>query len=293
MPASTGIVLTGATGFLGRRVLRRLLVADVAVLAIHRPSSPARSGADATEQLSWHRSDHLLPDAFLKKHTTIVVIHAATSYGRQGQSIADVTETNLLLPLRVMDQLNRRGIEYDFINFGTSIPALTNVYSFSKHQFAQWLRLLADANTTLRALNLVFHYVYGADETGPKFSARLIDACRNRDAEFPMTSGTQSRDFIHVDDAADAVLAVLKNRMRIPLGYTAMDVGTGRATLLKDFAESAIRISGAPTVAQYDRLPPRHGEPSVLVANTTPLTQLGWVARIDVETGLRSIFREH
>jgi GDP-4-dehydro-6-deoxy-D-mannose reductase len=105
-----------------------------------------------------------------------------------------------------------------------------------------------------------------------------------------MTQGTQVRDFIHVNEAAAAVLEVLKRRTQIPYGFTSVDVGTGTGTSLRSFAEAAVRISGAPTRLQFGSLPSRTSEPPELVANTGPLERLGWSSGVDIERGLKSVF---
>lgn len=293
MVATRGVLLTGASGFLGRQVLARLLDAGFAVLATYRPCSLKRPPVTANGRLVWYPTDQALPAQFLGDYGLSAIIHAATSYGHDGQGLAGIAEANVLLPLRIIDQLNVRGIGCDFINFGTSIPACTNAYALTKAHFVDSLRLLADERAEWRAINLVFHYIYGADEIGSKFSAGLIAACRNRDAVFRMTEGTQARDFLYVHDAADAAMAVLQSRTQLPFGFTAMDVGTGKATSLKEFAESVIRISRAPTKPDYGAIRPRACEPPVLVADTAPLARLGWRARTDIETGLRLVFKEN
>jgi len=290
MMESKGVLLTGATGFVGRHVLQRLRAEGFVTLALRRSSSPRQPDEEAGGLVRWLEADERLPRDFLEEHGVAAVIHAATAYTWAGVSLGGIANANLLLPLRIVDQLLECGMECDFINCGTCIPAHTNAYALSKRQFVEWLTLVAANQTRWRAVNLVLYYVYGGDEVGPNFSASLIAACRARAAEFLMTQGTQVRDFIHVTEAAAAVVEVLKQRSRIPYGFTSLDVGTGTGTSLRAFAEAAVRISGAPTRLRVGSLPPRTAEPPELVADTGPLDRLGWRSGVDVESGLKSVF---
>jgi UDP-glucose 4-epimerase len=80
--------------------------------------------------------------------------------------------------------------------------------------------------------------------------------------DYPTADGTAVRDYIHVDDIADAHVRALD----IPLaGAVALNLGSGIGHSVRQVIEAARRVTGHPVPAA-DR-PRRPGDPPVLVAS--------------------------
>lgn len=67
--------------------------------------------------------------------------------------------------------------------------------------------------------------------------------------------GDQSRDFIGVGDVVTAMLAAMRH---VSIAAPVLNVCTGRATTVRELAEIAAKICGAP--ARFDHAPPRRGD---------------------------------
>ncbi|MFD3480531.1 NAD-dependent epimerase/dehydratase family protein [Streptomyces sp. NPDC058695] len=93
--------------------------------------------------------------------------------------------------------------------------------------------------------------------------------------------GYQVRDFVHVDDIAEATLlaAVTERAHR-----TTLNVGTGRATSIRQVADLVRRYHpGAPVI----ETPRPQGDPLGACADITRMEKvLGWVPRVDIEDGV-------
>jgi GDP-L-fucose synthase len=97
-------------------------------------------------------------------------------------------------------------------------------------------------------------------------------------------TGTPRREFLHVDDCADACVFLLE-------GYDdagIVNIGVGDDVTIAEFAQTLARVIGWAGRFDYDRARP-DGTPRKLVA-TGRINALGWRARIGLEEGLRSAY---
>lgn len=98
-------------------------------------------------------------------------------------------------------------------------------------------------------------------------------------------TGKALREFLHVDDMADACLFVMKKE-----GHKDMvNVGSGLEVSIKQLAERICRVVGFEGEVEFDTSRP-DGTPRKLL-DTGRLTQLGWKARIHLDQGLESTYQ--
>jgi GDP-L-fucose synthase len=98
-------------------------------------------------------------------------------------------------------------------------------------------------------------------------------------------TGTPRREFLHVDDLADAAIFL----MRRYSGDGHINVGTGNDLTIRELAETIARIVGWQGEYRYDASKP-DGTPRKLV-DTTRLNALGWSARTGLEDGFRQTYQ--
>lgn len=97
-------------------------------------------------------------------------------------------------------------------------------------------------------------------------------------------TGRPRREFLHVDDLADACLFMMQH-------YSAeqpVNVGWGKDTTIRELAETIAGIVGFEGAIQFDPSKP-DGTPRKLL-DTSRLTALGWSPRIPLEAGIRSTY---
>lgn len=97
-------------------------------------------------------------------------------------------------------------------------------------------------------------------------------------------SGSPRREFLHVDDLADAILFLLK--VDNPPDW--VNVGRGDDISIKDFAEKVGAAVGFKGRITWDSSKP-DGTPRKLM-DVSRLTNLGWKAAIDVDEGIRRTY---
>jgi GDP-L-fucose synthase len=97
-------------------------------------------------------------------------------------------------------------------------------------------------------------------------------------------SGSPFREFMHVDDLADAILFSIENTLQDHL----YNVGTGQDLSIKELARVVQAIVGHRGEVKWDHSMP-DGTPRKLL-DVSKLKAAGWRAQIDLEDGIRSTY---
>jgi len=100
-------------------------------------------------------------------------------------------------------------------------------------------------------------------------------------------SGTPKREFLHVDDLADACYFLMENYDSGEI----INVGTGVDLSIKDLALLIKDCSGFEGALSFNTSQP-DGTPRKLL-DTTKINQLGWYAKIKLEEGVREVYQQY
>lgn len=127
-----------------------------------------------------------------------------------------------------------------------------------------------------RALSLTIlrpSVVYGPDQRGPMFVPSLVHALTH-DERFAMTAGEQTRDLVHVDDVAAAIVLALTG----PAGT--YNISSGTEITLRDLALSLATRAGKTHLLDIGALPYRANEQMRYVLSPArAAAALGWGTR--------------
>ncbi|HWL00856.1 MAG TPA: GDP-L-fucose synthase [Microbacteriaceae bacterium] len=141
--------------------------------------------------------------------------------------------------------------------------------------------------------------LYGPNDNFNPQGSHVLPALIRRYAEAVETgaesvtnwgTGSPRREFLHVDDMADASLHLLEHYD----GPQQVNVGTGSDVTIREIAETIAHVVGFDGESVWDTSKP-DGTPQKLL-DVSKLADAGWRAKIDLETGLRSTidwFYEH
>jgi GDP-L-fucose synthase len=103
-------------------------------------------------------------------------------------------------------------------------------------------------------------------------------------------TGTPRREFLHVDDLADAVVYLLQTYDGEPI----VNIGWGEDVTIKELAEMVATVSGFKGRLEFDTSKP-DGTPRKLL-DTSRLSSLGWKPKITLRSGIEHTyawFKEH
>jgi GDP-L-fucose synthase len=98
-------------------------------------------------------------------------------------------------------------------------------------------------------------------------------------------SGSPLREFLHVDDLADACFFLMMNYDEKQF----VNVGVGKDITIKELAETIREISGFQGEIRWDTTKP-DGTPRKLM-DTSKLTSMGWKPKIRIVDGIRSVYK--
>ena len=252
------ILLTGASGFIGRHVLGRLLRQGHAVKAVVRDAKRAAfdESAGALSVLDGGitqvQADQLKGCEALVHLAAHGVVAGMNDWPACFQTnVAD----SLALWLRAINagvkrfiicgscfEYGRSGERYDFIPVDAPLEPTAAYHASKAAATMAALGLAADRNVEMLILR-PFH-VFGPGEAPRRFWPALRQAALSG-ADFPMTTGEQVRDFVRVEEVADAFCAAVVAPEVHPGHPVIRNLGSGSPMTLRAFAEAEWARMGA------------------------------------------------
>lgn len=284
------ILVTGASGFLGSKLAEAFLELDHEVALLLRPGSrlDGLQGKLADFEQGRCASDAEINE-FVQMISPDVVVHTACSYGRRGETPVQIADTNIRFGMLILQALKQKLGKSTFINAGTVLNPNVNLYALTKHQFAQTGRLVAEqSGQKIRFVNVMLQHMYGPGDDVSKFTTHVLHSCLRNDLELELTAGRQRRDFIYIDDVVSAfcLLACRCNELEPAID---IDVGSGQAPSIREFAEMVKALTGSGTKLCFGARAYRENESMSCCANLDRMKDLGWIPRYDLEAGLRKM----
>jgi len=301
--------VTGAAGFVGANLVRRLLERGAEVHALVKPATRSWRIADLAGRLHVHHADLTDPAAVDRVVDAIrptVIYHLATHGAYHYQNEAEqILLVNIAGLWNVHRACARHGFHL-FVNTGSSseygakmfamresdVLDPNSFYAVAKaaqsHLCQHIGRTAKNSTVTLRLFS-----VYGPYEEPKRLVPNLMLAALDG-TPLDMVSPETVRDFVYIDDVIDVYLEIDKLQ---PLSGEILNVGTGVQTSLAQLVDTMATVAGRPLQAHWDQMPPRTWDAAVWVADVSKLRWLtGSVPRTRVDQGLaRTLawFREH
>ena len=149
----------------------------------------------------------------------------------------------------------------------------------------RYARAKLDLFTALQQLDIELvwprlFYLYGPHEKQRRFVPIVINALlENRPA--PLTDGTEVRDFLHVEDVADAMCAVAASKLT-----GVVNIGSSQPVTIRQVACQIAEIIGRPELLRFGEYTASASDAPVVVADTTKLRSV-WQPQISLPAGLR------
>lgn len=278
------IFVTGGTGFVGGHFINLALQRGHSVVALRRASARPRVPCVGTPTWIEGSLDDVQPTAFAGCEA---LVHLAAAGVTRPQSWRTCFDVNVTRSLGLWQTACDAGITKFVIagscfEYGHSadqfeaIPPtapLEPIDAYSASKAASSLAACAFAREhELKLIVLRLFHVFGEGEAETRFWPSMRKAAL-AGHDFPMTAGAQIRDFIPVATAAGVFLKAVQYEGLCPGKPVIQNVGTGRATTLRDFAAHWWAKLGATGHIQAGVLQPRTNEMQRYVPCTAgPLT---------------------
>ena len=304
------ILVTGGAGYIGSHLVLQRVAAGEQVIVLDNLSTGFENAVIGAELVTGDTGDQELVGRILREHDIDAVMHFA-AHTIVPESVADPLKyyrNNTCNTRNLLNACSDAGVRH-FIFSSTAavygIPddpladeqtrlAPINPYGTSK-LMSEWMLRDLSAASAMTHVALRYFNVAGSDPQGrigqsTRQATLLIKvACEaavgKRDhiaifgTDYPTPDGTGIRDYIHVDDLADAHIRALEY-LRAGGESTTLNCGYGHGYSVREVLDTVARVDGNPLTIHEE--PRRAGDPPVLVARADRVRDvLQWTPQHD------------
>jgi len=316
------ILVAGGAGYIGSQVARALRRSGFEVLIYDNLSTGFRRLARGFELVEGDIADEVKLRRALARVDAVMHFAAHAYVGESVENPRKYFRNNVTGALSLLNAVLDAGIRRFVFSSSCAVYGIpsevpiteravrtpVNPYGWSKLLFENALESYGRAYG-MRSVSLRYFNAAGADESGETGELHepethviplALAACGGSGRElqihgddYPTEDGTCVRDYVHVEDLADAHVRALRyleggNDER---GFNlAVNLGTGRGYSVLDVIRAAERTTGR--AARRTMGARRAGDPPVLVADATEAQRvLGWTAKRGIEEMVGSAWR--
>jgi len=302
------VLVTGAAGFIGLNLIRKLLEYDCRIIGLDRPSADRWRIKDILSKIQFIEQDlYTLDPAKLKPQlsNTQIIYHLAADFpaGNEADN-KTVLQANIVGTSNMLQLANRLGVER-FVNCGScfeygngsalsenTVPAPIDEYGVSKTA-ALMIGNVFYKKYGVPVISLRPFTAYGPFEARQRLIPHTI-LCALDSVDIELTEGKQKRDLVFIDDIVDAFLTASISEKGLGEVF---NISTGKETSVKEFVLSVISKTDSKTKPLFGARPYRESEFWSLSGDPSKMqNQLGWSARYSLEDGLNKTiewFREN
>jgi UDP-glucose 4-epimerase len=285
----TRVLVTGASGFIGKHLCRRLVREGHEVHGVSR--NPRQEG-----DVRWRQAD--LADAtatreLLEQVRPDTVFHLASyvSGSRDLDAVLPTMQHNLVAAVNVLVAAAGSGcglvaltgsMEEPESPSGEPTPA--SPYAAAKYASGAYGRMI-HALHDLAVVNLRVFMVYGPGQDDRTKLVPYVVTSLLRGERPRLSSGVRPVDWVYVDDVVDAFLAAARTP---DLAGATLDVGSGELVTIRSIVEQIVETVGTAVEPDFGALPDRPLEQVRTADVERTRSMIGWEPRTTLAAGLRT-----
>jgi nucleoside-diphosphate-sugar epimerase len=235
-------LVTGATGFVGSHLVKRLLNENWCVHIIIRPSSNLQQLQSVQHKLTPHTHDGTVQSMMNIVGTAqpSVVFHLASLFiaEHKYEDITNLIESNIRFGNHLVEAMIKHQVNY-LVNTGTSWQHYQNkdyspvcLYSATKQAFEVILQYYIEAHA-LKVITLKLFDTYGPDDPRHKLFY-LLNQIAKAQQPLAMSPGEQLIDLVHINDVVNAFVIAAERLLTSNIsGHEKYAVSSGNPLTLK------------------------------------------------------------
>ena len=279
MASSRTVVVTGATGFIGKKLVQRLGELDIHVVPVSR-----ETGFDIRNKKSLEK---------IASFDSLIHLAARTFVPDSYAEPEDYFLTNVLGTLNCLELCRKRKASLVFASSYVYGPPKTLPVS-EYHPVSAWnpyatTKIMAEDLCRMYARdfgvpNWVFRIfnIYGPGQTGDFLIPKIIKGIKTGYLE--LETSTPKRDFVYVDDVVAALLLPLEKD--IPQNQI-FNVGSGASISVEDLVRKVIALCQSKVQVSYKEVS-RKSDVKDVVADVKKISSFGWCLSTGLDQGLQT-----
>jgi len=294
--------VTGATGFVGSHLVRRLVAEGAEVHVLRRPRSNFHRLLDVVPRISAHEvslADGPALRSLLSSIRPDRIFHLAASTVVAGatETAAELVAVNFLGTVNLLEacaEVDYEGLVTtgDSFEYSASTAPLREdepchpdtLHGMTKHSatlFAQgFARAWKRPIVTLRLFS-----TYGPLDHPRRLVPRVIAGALTR-TPIPLSRRDIARDWVYVDDVVDLYLEAAQRAAE--LRGEVFNAGSGQAVTIGEITDILQRLTGSAAETRWGEFPaPAHDATPWIADTTRTFRTFNWRPRIPLEQGLR------
>jgi nucleoside-diphosphate-sugar epimerase len=289
------VLVTGAGGFLGGHVVRKLVSDRHEVVAVDRDPARLKRVLSAIPSASASPTD--LDDieavrALLRRISPDGVIHLAwyanpKDYLTSHLNLASLAMTTSLIDATLSAGCRKLVVGGSCVEYSVQDRLLVEddpvdartLYAACKTSAHQIVRILAEEAGAELAWARIFH-IHGPGEDQARLIPWVAGQLRSR-VPVDLTDGTQVRDHLHAADVAAGLVTVLG-----PGAQGVYNICSGQPVTLRRVLETVGDIVGGRALLRFGARPHRANETMFLAGDSSRLRALGWRPQFGLREGL-------
>ncbi|MDD3037284.1 NAD(P)-dependent oxidoreductase [Bacteroides sp.] len=285
------ILVTGATGFVGRHLIPELQKENNHLIFV------VRNREKAIELFGHNNITYISTDNLdeIESYAPDCVIHLASYLSSKDdpETLKTLVDTNILFGTLLLNSLKKCTNLRLFINFGTCTEyrlgpmdvSSAYLYSATKTAFRQLLKYYSESSN-YRYINIIPYTIYGEADSQKKVMDYIKESLDSQEP-VKMSGGEQVLDFIHIDDVVSFINYVM-NHMPLIMEQPFIDyhLGTGKGTSIRDLAKIVENKYKRKCNIAWGALPYRESDVMYAVAPIGRLIHIGWESTYRLEDKL-------
>ena len=289
------IIVTGATGFVGSHLSKKLVELGYNVHIISRPSSTYENLESVKSKIDIFEYNQNITELinYFKEVEADIVFHLASLFISEHKldEVDDLINSNIKFGTHVLEAMSKSET-YNLINTGTSWQHYkneeynpVNLYAATKQAFEDIIEYYVKA-LDFNVITLKLFDTYAEDDNRGKL-INLLGKFSKEKKKIKMSPGEQKIDLVHVDDVVVAFISAYDLIKEKKISHKKYAVSSGKQIKLKGLIELYEKVTGNEVLVEWGGRPYREREVMELWQDFDKLPN--WEVEISLQEGLRKL----
>lgn len=285
------VLVTGASGFIGRYVVKSLLSKGYKVSSISHTSTP--SNFKELKQYELNLMNHEAVDSFLSAHNFENLIHLAWYVGPKCHT-DNCNIDWVMASINLLKCFHKHGgqvfvgagtiSEYEY-RYGYFLEDTTptnpkTLYGECKNAFYKISETYCKQNNMAFKWPRIFN-LYGPHEKPRRLMPSVICSCLKGE-DVKVSDCSKFQDYLYVEDTANGIVSTFESEIQ-----GAVNICSGQPVQLRTIVNKIAELTGFKGNILWGAIPAAFDD-DVVVGNNEKLKSIGWKQKYSLEEGLKS-----